>query len=934
MFTRALFCFQVGHDPLPSVGRLQALAPRPERVHVLAHLHAGRTLWSVFERPAPPPDFSLAAIRAGFASWAAEVSGEVVWELDLDAVAEAARGVEAEVVVIGPFGSALPRHLPWVEGAARRWSLPTVWAGGADVGAAPARRRGARRHVACLFERELRPLASTLTFLRAHLAPGDRVTLLGLGEAPPPTTEAAALAELAGLPGEVAWARLDAGLAGFGERLRAWLAEAEVDLLALPGAGRTAWATLALRLFEGDVLGGLGAPLLVQPEEPRAAAVPELWRGRLEACDALRRVDGGLDVLVERVDLFGQVRDLPPDERVALGAVGRPLGVFAHRRGALHVPAAPAPPLPGEPSAPPLPPPTAIGLGRLEGAEAPADFLGAVEATVEVVALDEATPLVLLDAALSPEALAAAARAWPAGAPRRLAVRLDPRQVLSEARARLGGVPLLDASQVLRDGRPGDLPEGIADLRLCRVAAALRAEGAPVLAVVSTGTRRPAGLRFAFVSETELLCREPDEVAAAAQAEPPGEPLLERTGAEAREGNALTLELDNAEARRSLLALIAGARRTIHLQTYIFAEDELTRGLVEALERAARRGVRLRVLVDSLLSLHGSFGQRSALLERLAAAGAQVLAYQPVEGLPRVEDLKLRTHRKLWAIDGEVALVSGRNLAAEYWTGFDEVSIAPTTPWARVPWLDAGALVRGPAVGDVEQAFRRVWLAAGGEPFDVAAPPAAGTSRARLVLHDGLRDARTLEAYLGVIEGARRHVYAVNSFPMQEELQHALARALERGVRVRTLIGNIRPAFGPEAVPFPGGAVRELAAQLVRGRIDGLIELGAEAYELALPHRDPWAPQITPLRPHLHAKLLSADGEVCTVGSANLDVTAAYWESEAVLLIEDPRVARALERRLEALLATSRRVEREDPRWRREAAQRAWLSRNWPSVIG
>src|SRR5690606_24862169 len=119
-----------------------------------------------------------------------------------------------------------------------------------------------------------------------------------------------------------------------------------------------------------------------------------------------------LELLVERVDLFGQVRDLPADERLAVSAIGRPLGVFAQQRGAAYLPASPAPVLAGGPRASALLAPTALGIGRVAPEQAPlADFLGEVEATVEVVALDEVTPVVLLDAALSPEAVAAAARA-------------------------------------------------------------------------------------------------------------------------------------------------------------------------------------------------------------------------------------------------------------------------------------------------------------------------------------------------------------------------------------------------------------------------------------------------------------------------------------------------------------------------------------------
>ena len=79
----------------------------------------------------------------------------------------------------------------------------------------------------------------------------------------------------------------------------------------------------------------------------------------------------------------------------------------------------------------------------------------------------------------------------------------------------------------------------------------------------------------------------------------------------------------------------------------------------------------------------------------------------------------------------------------------------------------------------------------------------------------------------------------------------------------------------------------------------------------------------------MHAKALSADGVACAVGSANLDITASYWESEVLLVVEDPPVARALEARVDQLIAGSERV---DPEWQATAPRRQWM-RRWPGVL-
>jgi phosphatidylserine/phosphatidylglycerophosphate/cardiolipin synthase-like enzyme len=362
-------------------------------------------------------------------------------------------------------------------------------------------------------------------------------------------------------------------------------------------------------------------------------------------------------------------------------------------------------------------------------------------------------------------------------------------------------------------------------------------------------------------------------------------------------------------------------------------DDDVGREVEAALAGAAGRGVAVRVLVDSLHGLHGSFGLRNPLLERLAhRPGVELRVARPLGGIPSLEELKQRDHRKLAVADGRVALLGGRNLAHEYYTGFEEARVTASSPWREVPWLDAGARVEGPAVAAVERSFRDAWSAAGGAAFEVEEPPPAGPTAARVVVHHGLRDAATLEAYLALVESARSHVVAVNGFPLVLELQHALLRALRRRVRVRVLFGLVTPTHGGE--PFEGewSTARTPANWLVHSRIDRLVAAGAEAHRFALRDVPGWDPDLGLVQPHVHAKVMSVDGRACAVGSANLDVTASYWESELLLVVEDEAIARGLEARLDALVAGSVRVDPDDPSWREVARRREWLH-HWPGVL-
>ena len=312
--------------------------------------------------------------------------------------------------------------------------------------------------------------------------------------------------------------------------------------------------------------------------------------------------------------------------------------------------------------------------------------------------------------------------------------------------------------------------------------------------------------------------------------------------------------------------------------------------------------------------------------------GVTLRVSRPITGVPSLVDLKQRDHRKLAIIDGAIGLVGGRNLSHEYYTGFHEVELTPATPWRQVPWLDAGARVEGPAVAALEDSFRAAWIETGGPTFAIAEQPPAGDTNVRVVVHHGLEDAATLETYLALIDTARSHVYAVNGFPLILEVQHALLRALQRGVRVCTLFGNLTPTHGNKPFEGPWARARTAATQMVHSRMDALVAAGAEAYQFAVPEQPGWRPGLGPVHSHVHAKVMSIDGRICAVGSANLDFTAGYWESELVLVVEDSAVATALEAHIEALLLTRTGSIAMTPAWKQAASHRQWM-RHWPGML-
>ncbi|MCC7382588.1 MAG: phosphatidylserine/phosphatidylglycerophosphate/cardiolipin synthase family protein [Deltaproteobacteria bacterium] len=417
----------------------------------------------------------------------------------------------------------------------------------------------------------------------------------------------------------------------------------------------------------------------------------------------------------------------------------------------------------------------------------------------------------------------------------------------------------------------------------------------------------------------------------------------------ARKDNRCRVELDNRRARRQVLEAIGAARQWVLLQVYIFEESRFADELCVTLIRRARAGVQVRVMVDALYSADGVLGVKNPLIDVLRReANIEVVA---ADAIPEAADLalvrlKVRDHRKLIVVDDRRAFVSGRNVGDRYYTGFEEVPVADHTPDDRIPWLDAHLEIEGPLVAEVRATFAATWERNGGSalPPPSAAPPSAGPPSAatgaegegggalRLVVHEGVHDNHAMAAYEAIIDSARDHVIIVNDFPIVWTLAWAIRRALARGVRVDFLTGCAIARRG-DGHPFEGSVFRRLFEHFTKARIEPLVQEGVRVFEYVVPELPNIVASGGRIRPYVHAKIVTADGLVASVGSANLDGAASYWEHEASVVIEGGPVPARLEHELLAIIAGSARIDLESEYWKREAAQRALVARLWPESV-
>ena len=887
-YRRVMLLTEIGADTRTALAAVRSLAREPEHLVVACSRTASEPGSAGAGGPDPTGAW-LERVRVAARRVAAGAEVGILPALDTEALEALVEASRIDLVVAGPRPSAA---IPILGRLRKRCPVAVLWVPASA--AVPGDRPFGRVLCVALGIRALRAVAA---FLRDHGEPAVRVALFSLRRLPP--DELASGVEVAGVRapvelirpgGEVPWRALEKAVR-----------DSAVELVVLP------------RFAPPVIRAQRSAPVLVPPL-PMTSRRPA--QRPLDVGDP---VDLGDAIHVRIGSAYGIGRNPPiPDQEVAFVSAGRVVATATTRDGEVELPSAAAA--------------GALGVFRL-GQRIVDEPVTAVERHV-VVVRPGSRPLVLFDADLPAAELDALAAGRGVDL---LAVRMRPVRACHLLRERLRKAGLeprvVDASAVLGEGDASDVSGALDAVRLARVATRLIAAEYPVVAIVHRCRTSPSTSGFVVVRAEDVPRRAWRRTVVSRRPETLSERLDSITGAPRIPGNRIQVELDNRTARRWLLDVIARAERTLHLQTYMADDDDFGREVEAALGSAATRGVTVRVLADSLHGRHGSFGLRNPLLERISALrGVELPVCRPVAGLATLEDLKRRDHRKLVVADGRVALLGGRNIAHEYYRAFDEVEVAPTTPWREVPWLDAGARVEGPAVAVLERSFREAWTVAGGAPFGVPEPALVGPTVARAIVHHGLEDAAALEAYLAIIDTARTNVNVVTGFPLMLEIQHALLRALRRGVRVRVLFGHVAPKHGNE--PFEGAwaTARLAATSLVHSRMDALVAAGADCFMLAIQDVPGWAPGMSPVHPHVHAKALSADGRVCAVGSANMDLTGSYWESELLLLVEDEAVAGVFDERAGSLMTRSVRVERDDPDWQRVARRREWL-RHWPGVL-
>jgi cardiolipin synthase len=335
--------------------------------------------------------------------------------------------------------------------------------------------------------------------------------------------------------------------------------------------------------------------------------------------------------------------------------------------------------------------------------------------------------------------------------------------------------------------------------------------------------------------------------------------------------NQLVIQQDASTHYPSLMEDLKGARHTIHLQYYIWADDPFTRELKAILAERVRNSVEVRLLYDPI----GSFFKLTRRYKReLTESGVQ---WAPVSALYRLHTISYRNHRKIAVIDGRVGYTGGMNIGQEHLDGGPGFDC----------WRDTHVRIEGEGAAVLQAVFLTDWYNATGEDIFTGDhfPLLLGPDMQPLRAVDGESSYEPVQIltsgpdsewrairqlYFAMIVAAQRRVRLQSPFfILDATITEALTSAALAGVDVEVMLS----ARGEGLNQAPYRAANTYMAEVAAA--------GARVYLYE--------------KGYLHAKTIVIDGEVCSVGSANLDIRSFSINYELNAVIYDRRRAQVLE---------------------------------------
>jgi cardiolipin synthase len=317
----------------------------------------------------------------------------------------------------------------------------------------------------------------------------------------------------------------------------------------------------------------------------------------------------------------------------------------------------------------------------------------------------------------------------------------------------------------------------------------------------------------------------------------------------------------------SVIGSINQARQSIFIETYIFSHDVTGIKILTALKEAAKRNVKVYLLVDGF----GSRDLPQKLIDKIKASKIHFLFYHPTISPYQMKRISLRRlHRKMFLIDHKIAYVGGINV-------IDDENV----PNGKAPRIDYAAQLKGPVVHSISQSMVKLWKRVSWSHLEKSytpkhiqrnATPYSSGTKLNFVERDNFRHRQDIEkAYLHAIQNAKHEILIANAYFIPgKKFERALIAASHRGVSVTLLLKG-------EMDYFLSNATRAFYGKFLKK--------GISIFEYT--------------RSFMHSKVAVIDETWSTLGSSNIDPFSLLLAREANITILDKSFAAQIKKNIQ-----------------------------------
>ena len=349
--------------------------------------------------------------------------------------------------------------------------------------------------------------------------------------------------------------------------------------------------------------------------------------------------------------------------------------------------------------------------------------------------------------------------------------------------------------------------------------------------------------------------------------------LMNDTQSPLTDGNAVKLLINGEEKFPEVIRALEQARQYIHLEYYIYDDDEIGNRIKDILIRKAKEGVEVRMIYDDF----GSRSIRKTLVKELLSGGVEAYPFNRVRLLFFANRLNYRNHRKLIIIDGQFGFVGGINIADRY--------INSSQDKGRKYWRDTHLRIDGPGILFLQHMFLCDWNFCSGQQIKpvrkyFCAEPVPGSNISVQIAASGPDSpASTIKlSFLKAINLAQHEILLTTPYLIPGgSIMDALKIATMGGVKVNLIVPGVSDSILVNAAAW--------------SNYGELLKAGVEIY--------------TYNRGFIHAKTMVIDGRVSVVGTANMDHRSFDLNFEVNAVIYSAAFAEKLRQSFIADLAES-----------------------------